>query len=90
MMGPKQWSGLCQCMGVLHVVLFFFLSPAELTAAFKATWGKTGEKVPCQLGRERGEKVGAAGRERKEKIGVTGEGSSEKGKIMALHCQSGG
>lgn len=56
----------CECRGALHILL----SPAGLTAAFKATLEMTGEKVSCQLGaeREREEKVGAAerGREREE------------------------
>lgn len=61
--------GLCQCRGALHI----FLSPAGLTAAFKATLEMTGEKVPCQLGCwERKRKEGGCGGERKR------EGRGEK------------
>lgn len=71
--------------------MHILLSPAGLTAAFKATLEMTGEKVLCQLGcRERKRKGGGCGGGRgKERDRVRREGTSEKGKIMALHCQGG-
>lgn len=54
MMIIKQWFGLRQCRGALHILL----SPAVLTAAFKATLEMTGGEsaVPIRVPREKEER----------------------------------
>lgn len=78
----KQWFGLCQCMGGPCILL----SPAGLTAAFKATLEMTGEQVSCQLGCQvRKREGGGCGGGRKMGVGGDLVVQVRKEEIRALH-----